>query len=257
MLYAKRMVDGVQISEHEFRYVYAIYSITGAPAYVWFIYNDSLDTITSVTKQLFDAVSYSTLTSTLSNYALKSEIPTVNNPTITFTQGGVSKGSITLNQSSNQTIALDTGGSNYTAGSGIDITNDVISIDNTVALKTDIPTVPTNVSAFTNDAGYITSSALPTVNNNTITITQGGVTKGSFTLNQSTNQTIDVDDVPGMIGEVLYDVPNGQTGVNPITMAHSFADYSYVDIQYRNYDNAYEVKSVRVYDPNGKHVYLD
>lgn len=31
------------------------------------------------------------------------------------------------------------GGSSYTAGSGIDITNDVISVDNTVALKTDIP----------------------------------------------------------------------------------------------------------------------
>ena len=42
--------------------------------------------------------------------ALTSDIPTVNNPTITFTQGGVSKGTITLNQSSNQTIALDAGG---------------------------------------------------------------------------------------------------------------------------------------------------
>lgn len=92
------------------------------------------------------------------------------------------------------------GGGSYTAGDGIDITNDIISIDDTVALKTDlsdyvtstdlatelldyaelsdlatvattgsyndllnkptIPTVPTNVSAFTNDAGYITSSAL-------------------------------------------------------------------------------------------------
>ena len=54
------------------------------------------------------------------------------------------------------TYGLASGGSTYTAGTGIDITNDVISIDNTVALKTDIPTVPTNVSAFTNDAGYIT-----------------------------------------------------------------------------------------------------
>lgn len=36
-----------------------------------------------------------------------------------------------------------------------------VSIDTTtVALKTDIPTVPTTVSSFTNDAGYITSSAL-------------------------------------------------------------------------------------------------
>jgi hypothetical protein len=31
------------------------------------------------------------------------------------------------------------GGSSYTAGTGIDITNDTISVDNTVALKTDIP----------------------------------------------------------------------------------------------------------------------
>lgn len=37
-------------------------------------------------------------------------IPTVNNSTISFTQGGVSKGSFTLNQSTGATIALDTGG---------------------------------------------------------------------------------------------------------------------------------------------------
>lgn len=39
----------------------------------------------------------------------------------------------------------------------------------------------------------INKPTIPTVNNPTITITQGGVTKGSFTLNQSSNQTIDVD----------------------------------------------------------------
>ena len=37
-------------------------------------------------------------------------IPTVNNPTITITQGGVTKGSFTLNQASGDTIALDAGG---------------------------------------------------------------------------------------------------------------------------------------------------
>ena len=41
--------------------------------------------------------------------ATTDDIPTVNNPTITFTQGGVTKGSITLNQSGDQTIALDEG----------------------------------------------------------------------------------------------------------------------------------------------------
>ena len=34
-------------------------------------------------------------------------------------------------------------GSTYTAGTGIDITDNAISVDNTVALKTDIPTLPT------------------------------------------------------------------------------------------------------------------
>ena len=40
----------------------------------------------------------------------KPSIPTVNNSTITITQGGVPKGSFDLNQSSAQTIALDAGG---------------------------------------------------------------------------------------------------------------------------------------------------
>lgn len=47
-----------------------------------------------------------------------------------------------------------------------------------------------NVSKFNNDAGYITASY---VNNPTITITQGGTTKGSFTLNQSSGATIALD----------------------------------------------------------------
>lgn len=61
----------------------------------------------------------------------KPTIPTVNNATITITQGGVTKGSFTLNQASGDTIALDAGGgggSSYTAGTGIDITSDVISV---------------------------------------------------------------------------------------------------------------------------------
>lgn len=46
---------------------------------------------------------YSDLTGTPS-------IPTVNDTTITFTQGGVTKGTITLNQASAETIAFDAGG---------------------------------------------------------------------------------------------------------------------------------------------------
>lgn len=55
------------------------------------------------------------------------------------------------------------GGTTYTAGTGINITNDEISVDatalsyNDLQNKPTIPTVPTNVSSFTNDAGYLTT----------------------------------------------------------------------------------------------------
>ena len=45
-----------------------------------------------------------------SNIARVSDIPSVNNPAITFKQGGTTKGTITLNQSSAQTITFDAGG---------------------------------------------------------------------------------------------------------------------------------------------------
>lgn len=78
-------------------------------------------------------------------------LPAVGNGTITFTQGGVTKGTITTNQSGNATIDFDAGGgSAYTAGNGIDITNDEISIDtNVVALKSDIPDVSNMVTTDT------------------------------------------------------------------------------------------------------------
>ena len=53
--------------------------------------------------------------------------------------------------------------------------------------------IPTKTSDLTNDSGYITSSDLPTVGNGTITLTQNGVTKGTFTTNQSGNTTIALD----------------------------------------------------------------
>ena len=123
------------------------------------------------------------------------------------------------------------GGGSYTAGDGIDITNDVISIDDTVALKTDlsdyvtstalatelldyaelsdlatvatsgdyndllnkptIPVVPTNVSAFTNDAGYITSSNLSNyVTLNGIQTITGSKTFTGLTVFKGTNYNV-------------------------------------------------------------------
>lgn len=60
---------------------------------------------------------------------ISSILPTVNDATLTITQGGVSKGTFTANASSDVTIDLDAGGgTTYTAGTGINITNNVISV---------------------------------------------------------------------------------------------------------------------------------
>lgn len=58
-----------------------------------------------------------------------------------------------------RTIPQNTG-TTYTAGNGIDITNDVISIDDTVVAE--LSDIPTATSDLTNDSGFITSADLPT-----------------------------------------------------------------------------------------------
>ena len=50
--------------------------------------------------------------------------------------------------------------------------------------------IPTNVSELNNDAGYITSASLPTVNDTQISFTGGWVACWDITLNQSSTETI-------------------------------------------------------------------
>ena len=49
-----------------------------------------------------------------------------------------------------------------------------------------------NISVLNNDAGYITSSALPTVNDATLTIQKNGTDVATFTANSATNQTANI-----------------------------------------------------------------
>lgn len=70
-------------------------------------YNDLINTPTIPAAQVNSDWNSSSGVSEILN---KPTIPTVNNSTITFTQGGVTKGSFTLNQASGDTIALDAGG---------------------------------------------------------------------------------------------------------------------------------------------------
>ena len=75
----------------------------------------------------------------------KPTIPTVNNKTITLTQGGVTKGSFTLNQSTDETIALDAGGGSSTQSDW----NETDSSSG--AYIKNKPSIPTKTSDLTND----------------------------------------------------------------------------------------------------------
>ena len=70
----------------------------------------------------------------LDSKADKSEIPTVNNPTITFTQGNAVKGSITLNQANDQTISLDAGGGGGGGEIPADLSCNHLSVGTNVSL---------------------------------------------------------------------------------------------------------------------------
>ena len=78
------------------------------------------------------------------------------------------------------------------------------SYDNaTMTGSTSIPKVPTATSELTNDSGFITSSALPTVNDATLTITQNGISKGTFTANDADDTTIALTDTTYTAGNGL------------------------------------------------------
>ena len=87
-------------------------------------------------------------------------IPTVNDATITITQGGVTKGSFTLNQSSAETIALDSGGgvSSLTdiaaAGTAIEFTNQH-NDDYTVVGS---PTISSGIASNFSAGNYVTAN---------------------------------------------------------------------------------------------------
>jgi len=109
-----------------------------------------------------------------------------------------------------QNIDVDTA---LSATSTNPVENRVItSALNGKANTSDIPTVPSNVSAFYNDAGYITNTTLaqnyynktetytktevdgliPTVNNATLTVQRNSTSVGTFTANASSNKTINI-----------------------------------------------------------------
>ena len=148
-------------------------------------------------------------------YITSASLPTVNNGTLTMTTStGLDGGAtFTANQSGNSTFAVTLDLTEITLSAGLDAgatslsldlseftdmtqtmvgTDEFIVLDNGAERKKAAEEI--GLSIFNNDAGFITSGSLPTVNNSTITVSPGtGISGGgSFTLNQGSNATITI-----------------------------------------------------------------
>lgn len=158
-------------------------------------------------------------------------IPTVNNATITFSQGGVTKGTITLNQSSDETISLDAGGSGTDLPDQTGHSGEFLTTNGTAAswsaAPTELPTQTGQSGKFLKTDGSSASwvgvaysdvsgtPTIPTVNDSTITFTQGGVTKGTITTNQSSASTISLDAAMAVWGSITGTL-NDQTDLKNV-----------------------------------------
>lgn len=100
---------------------------------------EKLSVICGKIKKFFSDLKTVAFSGSYNDLTDKPSIPTVNNATLTIKQGGTTKGTFTANANTDVEIDLDEGGggSTYTAGNGIDITNNVISVINPI-VKTDI-----------------------------------------------------------------------------------------------------------------------
>lgn len=122
-----------------------------------------------------------------------SAIPTVNDATLTITQNGTSVGTFTANASSNATIALtDTTYSAMTgATSGAAGTSGLVPA----------PAAGDEAKVLSGAGTWVNQPTAPTVNDGTLTIQHNGTTKGTFTANQSTASTVNIEtiyaDTPG------------------------------------------------------------
>lgn len=169
-----------------------------------------------------DTVTTNTVTlatvATSGSYNDLSNQPTIGNGTITFTQGGVTKGTITANQTGNSTIAFDAGGG---GGGAVDSVNGqtgtVVLTASDVGALPDSTTIPTKTSDLSNDSGFITNSAL------------SGYATESWVNNKGYITGITSSDVTTALGYTPYSDanPNGYTSnVGTVTSVNNVSPVS-------------------------------
>ena len=135
-------------------------------------------------------------------YITSASLPTVNDATLTIQKNGTDVATFTANSATNQTanITVPTDTSDLTNNAGY-ITG-IDSTDITTALGY-TPVNPSSLATVATSGSYNDLSNTPTVGDGTITFTQGGVTKGTITTNQSGDTTIALD--AGSVTDVQVD----------------------------------------------------
>ena len=141
--------------------------------------NGTPQTITNKTVDITVPTDTSDLTNG-AGYITSSSLPTVNDATLTIQKNGTTVETFTANSGSNKTANI---------------------------------TVPTDTNDLTNGAGYITSSALPTVNDATLTIQHNGTNVQTFTANQATNATANIETIWADDIEATTPVPAVETAM--------------------------------------------
>ena len=179
--------------------VYGDYAVSGQFMLAFFnnlsdVFQDITDNLTSLNNGKADKATTYTKTEVDNSLALKADKSTTYTKTETNSL---------LNGKAN-TVHTHTLSQITNAGS--------LAGKDTVNYNTDITNKPTLGSlAAKNTVDYVTEvtnkPTIPTVGNGTITITQGGVNKGTFTTNQSGNTTISLDAGGG--GGSTYTAGNG------------------------------------------------
>ncbi len=128
----------------------------------------------------------------------------------------------------NERFLYNLGTGNFTAGAEVvpsDTINCTLDGSDINTLLGYTPVNPSSLATVATSGDYddlTNKPTIPTVGDGTITITQGGVTKGTFTANQSGNTTIDLDAGGG------GGIQNTATGTDSLTIlgTAATADYS-------------------------------
>ena len=200
------------------------------------------------------------------------QIPVVGNGALKVSLGGeaATLTGFTANSSSDATISIPVmTAATSSAGGTIGLVPASTAGDQNKVLSAgatwvELPTVPTNVSEFTNDANYITAAA---VGNGTLTIQRESGTNnnsptyetlddGTFTANATTNRTVKI---PVMIGaHTRPSDQNGETGLVPKPTADDKgkflrADATWQPISYSDLTNAPTVNNaeLKIYRESG------